>query len=135
MLRLHVSYSQGFQEELVVDANEMQKKQKLNFDLISYGRQQDVLLAASGRPDAFEKNRPKCSLTHTLAKLIHNFYPGKEYVVKNFAYFCMYFLGQRPLVPLLLLGPPFFQIILFGSTTLLTRMTGNSLHMQWRLTS
>jgi hypothetical protein len=29
------------------------------------------------------------------------------------------FLGQRPLVPLLLLGPPFFPIILFGSTTLL----------------
>jgi hypothetical protein len=28
-----------------------------------------------------------------------------------------------------------FLIILFGSTTLLTRMTGNSLHMQWPLTS
>jgi hypothetical protein len=42
---------------------------------------------------------------------------------------------QRPLVPLLLLGPPFFLIILFGSTTLLTGMTGNSLHMQWPLTS
>jgi hypothetical protein len=26
--------------------------------------------------------------------------------------------GQRPLVPLLLLDPPFFPIILFGSTTL-----------------
>jgi hypothetical protein len=38
-------------------------------------------------------------------------------------------------VPLLLLGPPFFPIILFGSTTLLTGMTGNSLHMQWPLTS
>jgi hypothetical protein len=45
------------------------------------------------------------------------------------------FLGQRPLVPLLLLGPPFFPIILFWSTTLVTRMTGNSLHMQWPLTS
>jgi hypothetical protein len=44
-------------------------------------------------------------------------------------------LGQRPLVPLLLLAPPFFPIILFGSTTLLTGMTGNSLHMQWPLTS
>jgi hypothetical protein len=44
------------------------------------------------------------------------------------------FFGQRPLVPLLLLGPPFFPIILFGSTTLLTRMTGISLHMQWPLT-
>jgi hypothetical protein len=29
--------------------------------------------------------------------------------------------GQQPLVPLLLLGPPFFQIILFGSTTLFNR--------------
>jgi hypothetical protein len=29
----------------------------------------------------------------------------------------------------------FFLIILFGSTTLLTGMTSNSLHMQWRLTS
>jgi hypothetical protein len=44
------------------------------------------------------------------------------------------FLGQRPLVPLLLLGPPFFPIILFGSTTLFTG-TGISLHMQWLLTS
>jgi hypothetical protein len=44
------------------------------------------------------------------------------------------FLSQRPLVPLLLLGPPFFPIILFGSKTLLTGMTGNSLHMQWPLT-
>jgi hypothetical protein len=42
--------------------------------------------------------------------------------------FC--FLGQRPPVPLLLLGPPFFPIILFGSTTLLTGMTNSSLHMQ-----
>jgi hypothetical protein len=40
-------------------------------------------------------------------------------------------LVQQPLVPLLLLGPPFFLIILFGSTTLLTGMTGISLHMQW----
>jgi hypothetical protein len=38
-------------------------------------------------------------------------------------------------VPLLLLGPQFFPIILFGSTTLLTGMTGISLHMQWPLTS
>jgi hypothetical protein len=36
------------------------------------------------------------------------------------------FWGQRPLVPLLLLGPRFFLIILFGSTTLLTGMTGIS---------
>jgi hypothetical protein len=49
--------------------------------------------------------------------------------------FCFFVLGQQPLVPLLLLRPPFFLIILFGSTTLLTRMTGNSLHMQWPLTS
>jgi hypothetical protein len=47
----------------------------------------------------------------------------------------VFFFGQRPLVPLLLLGPPFFPIILFGSTTLLTGMTGISLHMQWPLTS
>jgi hypothetical protein len=45
------------------------------------------------------------------------------------------FLGQRPLVPLLLIGPPFFLMILFGSTTLLTGTTGISLHMQWPLTS
>jgi hypothetical protein len=38
-------------------------------------------------------------------------------------------------VPLLLLGPPFFLIILFGSTTLLTGMTGISFYMQWPLTS
>jgi hypothetical protein len=35
--------------------------------------------------------------------------------------------GQQPLVPLLLFGPPFFPIILFGSTTLLTGMAGISL--------
>jgi hypothetical protein len=44
-------------------------------------------------------------------------------------------LGQRPLVPLLLLGPPFFPIILFRSTKLSTGMTGITLHMQWPLTS
>jgi hypothetical protein len=49
--------------------------------------------------------------------------------------FFLFFFGQRPLVPLLLQGPPFFPIIHFGSTTLLTGMTGNSLHMQWPLTS
>jgi hypothetical protein len=38
-------------------------------------------------------------------------------------------------VPLLLLGPPFFLIILFLSTTLLTWMTGISLHAQWPLAS
>jgi hypothetical protein len=43
--------------------------------------------------------------------------------------------GQQPLVPLLLLGPNFFPIVLFGSTTLFTGMTGISLHMQWPLTS
>jgi hypothetical protein len=50
----------------------------------------------------------------------------------------LFFFGggcQQPLVPLLLLGPPFFPIILFGSTTLLTVMTDNYLHMQWPLTS
>jgi hypothetical protein len=41
--------------------------------------------------------------------------------------------GQKPLVPLLLLGLPFFPIILFGSTTLLTGKT--SLNLQWPLTS
>jgi hypothetical protein len=46
-----------------------------------------------------------------------------------------HFCCQWPLVPLLLLGPPFFPIILFESTTLLTRMTGISLHLQWPLTS
>jgi hypothetical protein len=46
-----------------------------------------------------------------------------------------FFLGQRPLVPFLLLGPPFFSDYSFWSTTLLTGMTGISLHMQWPLTS
>jgi hypothetical protein len=41
--------------------------------------------------------------------------------------------GQRPL--LLLLSPHFFLIILFGSTTLLTGMTGIFLRMQWPLTT
>jgi hypothetical protein len=45
------------------------------------------------------------------------------------------FWGQQPLVPLPLLGPPFFQIIIFLSTALSTRMTVISLHMQWPLTS
>jgi hypothetical protein len=45
------------------------------------------------------------------------------------------FFGQLPLVPLLLLGPQFFPIILFLSTTLSTGMTSISLHMQWPLTS
>jgi hypothetical protein len=40
------------------------------------------------------------------------------------------FLGQRPLVPLHLLGPPYFPIIIFLPTTLLTRMTGISMHVQ-----
>jgi hypothetical protein len=43
--------------------------------------------------------------------------------------------GQRPLVPLLLLGPSIFPIILFLSTTLLNGMAGISLHMQSPLTS
>jgi hypothetical protein len=38
-------------------------------------------------------------------------------------------------VPLLLLGSPFFLIILFLSTTLLTGMTGLTMHIQWPLTS
>jgi hypothetical protein len=45
------------------------------------------------------------------------------------------FLGQRPLVPLRLLRPQLFPIILFLSTTLLTGMSGISLNMQWPLTS
>jgi hypothetical protein len=48
------------------------------------------------------------------------------------SFFCF---GQQPLLPLLLLGLPFFPIIPFGSTTLLTGMIGISLHMQWPLTS
>jgi hypothetical protein len=45
-----------------------------------------------------------------------------------------FFLGGGGLV-LLLLGPLFFQSILFLYTTLLTRMTSISLHMQWPMTS
>jgi hypothetical protein len=41
------------------------------------------------------------------------------------------FFGQ----PLLLLDPLFFLFILFFSTTLLTGMTGISLHVQWPLHS
>jgi hypothetical protein len=44
------------------------------------------------------------------------------------------FLGRRPLVPFLLIGPPIFPIFLFLYTTLLTGMTGISLHVQWPLT-
>jgi hypothetical protein len=44
------------------------------------------------------------------------------------------FLGRRPLAPLLL-GPPFFSRSSFWSTTLLTGMTGISLHRQWPPTS
>jgi hypothetical protein len=51
--------------------------------------------------------------------------------------FFLFFLGggQRPLVPLLLLGLPFFPISIFLSTTLLTGMTSISLHVQWPLNS
>jgi hypothetical protein len=35
-------------------------------------------------------------------------------------------------MPLLLLGPPFFLIILTGSSTLLTGMAGIFLHLQWK---
>jgi hypothetical protein len=42
------------------------------------------------------------------------------------------FGGQRPLVPLLQHGPPFYPIILFVSTTILT---GVSLYIRWPLTS
>jgi hypothetical protein len=55
--------------------------------------------------------------------------------ILEFKLFIKGFFGQRPLVPLLLLGTPLFWIILFGSNTLWTRMTNISLHMQWPLTS
>jgi hypothetical protein len=42
---------------------------------------------------------------------------------------------QQPLVPIPLLGPPFFPNILFLSTTLLAGMTGVSWHIQWPLNS
>jgi hypothetical protein len=56
-----------------------------------------------------------------------------DQIERIFASWETVFLGQRPLVPLLLLGPPFFSdyLFFFGSTTLLTRMTGISLHTQW----
>jgi hypothetical protein len=44
------------------------------------------------------------------------------------------FFGQQPLELFLLLGPPFFPIILFMSNALLTGVTGISLHLQWPLT-
>jgi hypothetical protein len=61
--------------------------------------------------------------------------PAKERDGKIYIIIILFFWGQRPHVPLLLLGPPFLPIILFGSTTLLSGMTGISLHMQWPLTS
>jgi hypothetical protein len=44
---------------------------------------------------------------------------------------------QRPLVPFFVPAtwPSIFPVILFLSTTLLTGMTGSSLHVQWPLTS
>jgi hypothetical protein len=65
----------------------------------------------------------------------HSQWTPKTGLLDNSEIGCCFF-GQQPFVPLLLLlGPPFFPIILFWSTTLLTGMTGNSLHMQWPLTS
>jgi hypothetical protein len=47
-----------------------------------------------------------------------------------------FWAGQRPIVPfLLLIGPPFFPIIVFMPTALLTGMAGISLHLQWPLTA
>jgi hypothetical protein len=59
--------------------------------------------------------------------------PGKGF--RDRLFFSFFFFGQQPLVALLLLGPSFFQIILFLSTALSTGVTGISLHMQWPLTS
>jgi hypothetical protein len=39
------------------------------------------------------------------------------------------FLSHQPLVPLLLVGPPFFWIILFMSNALITGITASSLRM------
>jgi hypothetical protein len=45
------------------------------------------------------------------------------------------FFSVQPLVPFLQLGPPFFPIILFLSTTLSTGITCISLHKKWPLNS
>jgi hypothetical protein len=51
-------------------------------------------------------------------KLIATFFKNRA-VFKNSVFFGGGgWEGQQPLVPLLLLGPPFFPIILFWSTTL-----------------
>jgi hypothetical protein len=73
--------------------------------------------------------------THGVLKVGSSVTRLGSFFMKNIAQNSPFWGGQRPLVPLLLLGPPFFTIILFGSTTLLTGMTGISLHMQWPLTS
>jgi hypothetical protein len=52
-----------------------------------------------------------------------------------FIFYLFFFFGQRPLVPLLLLGLPFFSNYSFWSTTLLTGMTSISLHMQCAMAS
>jgi hypothetical protein len=66
-----------------------------------------------------------------LGKLFAETVPEKRKKKRN----KVFVFGQPLLVPLLLLGPPVFPIILFGSTTLLARMTGNCSCMQWPLTS
>jgi hypothetical protein len=65
-----------------------------------------------------------CNKSHTFSQLIF-----VSLIVIKWA--AVTFFGQQPLVPLLY-GPPFFPIIIFGSTTLLTGMTGISLHL-WLL--
>jgi hypothetical protein len=61
---------------------------------------------------------------------------GTGFVQRNLLFRSLYvnlhtwvtlFFGQRTFVPLLLLGPPFYPVILFLSTTLLAGMTGISL--------
>jgi hypothetical protein len=47
----------------------------------------------------------------------------------------LFFFGQRPLVPLLLLSPPFFPNYYFLVHHPATGMISISLHMQWPLTS
>jgi hypothetical protein len=77
-----------------------------------------------------EAHTPRATLGSSVTRL------GEISPFRKNLIFCLFGGGgQQPLVLLLLLGPPFFPIMLFGSTTLLTGMTGISLHMQWPLTS
>jgi hypothetical protein len=92
-----------------------------------------VKITANKCPGAFYNKRYffLCTKKHSSLLKYQRF--SSKFLEKIVFFFC--FLGQRPLVPLLLLGLPFFSDYSFWSTTLLTGMTGISLHMQCAMAS